>query len=92
MTHTYTTEGAIRRAFWQGNAQLRSQFKRGKAQNDYNATIRSEWVEFVDMLARDGHISEALTEHRLRDVKKRFSLCVADAAANTAIARARGTL
>lgn len=32
----------------------------------------------------------SLTEHHLRDVKKRFSLCVADAAASKAIARAEG--
>ena len=33
-------------------------------------------------------LQAALTEHHLRDVKKRFSLCVADAAANKAIAKA----
>lgn len=58
----YTTEGQVRRAFWQGNEHLHTQYKRGKRQDDYNATIRSEWVEFVDMLARNGHISESLAE------------------------------
>ena len=62
MTYTYTTEGAVRRAFWQGNSQLRSQFKRGQRQNDYNATIRCEFVQFVDMLARDEHISDSLAQ------------------------------
>ena len=33
----------------------------------------------------------ALTEYRLRDVKKRFSLCLADAAASNAIAKAEGS-
>lgn len=60
---TYATEAQVRAAFWQGNEHLRAQFKRGKRQNDYNATIRSEWVEFVDMLARDGHISESLASN-----------------------------
>ena len=54
------TESDVRKAFWQGNEHFRAMFKRGKQQNDFNATIRSEFVEFVDMLARDGHISEAL--------------------------------
>lgn len=53
-----TTQKQVRDAFWQGNEHLR----RGWKQNDYNATIRSEWCEFVDMLARDGHISEALAQ------------------------------
>ena len=36
-------------------------------------------------------LQAALTEHRLRDVKKRSSLCIADAAACAAIAKAEGT-
>ena len=35
-------------------------------------------------------LQTALTEHGLRDVKKRFSLCVADAAASEALAKAEG--
>jgi|ERR1041384_3288850 hypothetical protein len=35
-------------------------------------------------------MQDALTEHRLRDVKKRFSLCVADAALSSAIAKVKG--
>jgi hypothetical protein len=57
---TYTTQKQIRAAFWQGNEHFRSEFRPGKTQNEFNATIRSEFVEFVDMLARDGQISEAL--------------------------------
>lgn len=60
--NTLTTEGQVRKAFWQGNEHLRARFQRGKRQNDYDATIRSEFVEFVDMLARDGHISESLAQ------------------------------
>ena len=54
-----TTAKEVRAAFWQGNEHLRHYVK-GKRQNDYNATIRSEFVEFVDMLARDGIITESL--------------------------------
>lgn len=35
-------------------------------------------------------LQAALTQYRLRDVKKRYSLCVADAIASTAIAKAEG--
>ncbi len=35
-------------------------------------------------------LQAALTEYRLQDIKKRYSLCVADAAASNAIAKAEG--
>ena len=60
MKYAYTTQPEVRAAFWQGNERLHAEFRRGKRQNDYSATIRSEWVEFVDMLARNGHISNAM--------------------------------
>lgn len=59
---TFTTQAQVRAAFWQGNAHLRAHYRRQKRQNDYTATIRAEWVAFVDMLARDGHISDALAQ------------------------------
>lgn len=62
MTYSYTTEGQVRRAFWQGNEHLRQHYKRGQRQNEYCATVRSEFVDFVDMLARDGFISESLAQ------------------------------
>ncbi len=55
-----TTQREIRRAFWQGFPK--GTRRRGRRQNDYNATIRSEWCEFVDMLTRDGIITEALAQ------------------------------
>lgn len=51
----------IRAAFWQGSEHL-NHFVRSKRQNEYAATIRSEFVEFVDMLERDGHISQNLAQ------------------------------
>lgn len=58
--HTFTTAAQVRRAFWQGwEGRPRPQ----KLNNgDYPADVRVEFVEFVDMLARDGHISEALAQ------------------------------
>jgi hypothetical protein len=59
MTYTYTTQAQVRAAFWQGWPQG---FQRGKKHNEYIATIRVEFVDFVDMLQKDGHISEALAQ------------------------------
>lgn len=58
--YTYTTQSQVRAAFWQGWTNC----KRPKRQRDgnYPATIRCEFVDFVDMLARDGQISEALAQ------------------------------
>lgn len=57
MTYTMTTQAHVRAAFWQGfQPHQRADFKRGKEA----ATIRCEFVDFVDMLARDGQISESL--------------------------------
>ncbi|MBM84735.1 MAG: hypothetical protein CMM47_01760 [Rhodospirillaceae bacterium] len=52
------TKQQIRQVFW----DLHPEFKevQGRTQNDYNATIRTTFVDFVDMLARDGVISPKL--------------------------------
>ena len=55
----FTTQAQVRAAFWQGGPEG---FKRGKLHNDYNATTRSEFSAFVDMLCRNGHISEKLAQ------------------------------
>jgi len=57
--YSMTKESQVRAAFWQGMPQG---FKRGNKHNDYNATIRSEFSMFVDMLQKDGHISEDLAQ------------------------------
>ena len=59
MTYDFTTEAQVRKAFWVGLEQFK---RRGYRQNDYDATIRSEWCEFVDMLQKNGHISESLAD------------------------------
>ena len=53
------TEAQVRAAFWQGWPEG---FRRGKKHNEYNATIRYEFSAFVDMLQKDGHISESLAQ------------------------------
>lgn len=59
--YTFTTIPQVRKAFWQG--MPKGVYVRGRRQNGYNATIRSEFVEFVDMLHRDGHISDELAQN-----------------------------
>lgn len=54
------TQAQLRAAFWQGFPQDKAAYRRDKRQNDYNATIRSRWVDFVDDMQKDGQISEAL--------------------------------
>ena len=59
MKYDFTTQAQLRNAFWQGNKHLKHYVK-NKTQNEYSATIREEFVEFVDMLERNNHISEKL--------------------------------
>lgn len=57
---TYTTQPQVRAAFWQGWTGC----KRPKrlSSGEYPTDVRCEFVDFVDVLARDGHISEALAQ------------------------------
>ena len=57
-----TTQKELREAFWQGSPHFRARYHSKKRQNEFNTTIRSEWVEFVDMMVRDGQISESLAQ------------------------------
>ena len=58
--YEFTKQTQVRRAFWDAFPI----FNRvpGRTQNDYNVAIRTEWVDFVDMLAKAGHISSALAQ------------------------------
>jgi len=51
---------AIRRQFWADHPQFADAYRKTYRQNRYNATIRACFVEFVDMLERNGEISESL--------------------------------
>ena len=58
-----TTQAQVRAAFWQGfPGMYERDYRKSYRQNDYSATVRCEWCDFVDMLARDGIISEALAQ------------------------------
>ena len=54
----FTTQSQVRAAFWQGwkNRPRPKKMKDG----DYPTDVRVEFVEFVDMLSKDGHITEQL--------------------------------
>jgi hypothetical protein len=58
---TYTTQQQVRAAYWD-SCHPRFERIRGARQNDYSAEIRTDFCEFVDSLARQGHISEALAQ------------------------------
>lgn len=63
-----TTQTQVRNAFWAAypdfDFQAREAGIRSKRQNEQCATVRCAFVDFVDSLARDGTISEALA-HRV---------------------------
>jgi len=61
-----TTQKQVRAAFWDAHPdydfQARQAGIRSKRQHEHCATVRCDFVDYVDMLARDGQISEALAE------------------------------
>jgi len=54
------TINEVRESFWNTFPEFQSERKATKRQNQYNATIRSEFVRYVDSLHRDGIISDKL--------------------------------
>lgn len=60
MAETMTTQAQVRAAFWQGFPAGHPWRK--KRNGDYCTDCRVEFVNFVDMLARDGIITEALAQ------------------------------
>ena len=58
MEYSFTRESQVRAAFWQGFPNRPKKLASG----DYPTGIRCEFVDFVDMLARDQLISEALAQ------------------------------
>ena len=57
-----TTQQEVRDNFWDTFPDLRVYYRAGKRQNEYNADIRMTFVGYVDLLARDGIISESLAQ------------------------------
>ena len=57
-----TTQAEIRRAFWETFPEFAPLRRTRKRQNDYPATVRAAFVDWVDSLARSGEISETLAQ------------------------------
>ncbi len=66
MKYPITTQKQVRDAFWDAHPSFDHQAReagiRSKGQNAQCATVRCAFVDFVDYLARDGQISEALAD------------------------------
>ena len=54
----YTTIAEIRKAFWEAHPEFKSEYRSKKHQNDYNPTIRTAFVDWLDSMRRDGTISD----------------------------------
>lgn len=49
----------IRSNFWVLHPEFKNEYRGRKKQNEYNATIRSAFVEYIDNLAKDGIITNS---------------------------------
>ena len=58
--YTTKTINEVRTFFWAAFPEVQSEYRKTWRQNQYNATIRTTFVDFVDNLQRDGQISESL--------------------------------
>lgn len=55
----------LRNAFWATHEEFKSEYRKSKRQNDYNATIRAAWVDYVDSMAKDGQITRDLANRAI---------------------------
>ena len=64
--YTYTNQPALRRAFWKAHPHYAEQAREAgilsKPQNYHCTTVRCTFVDWIDALARDGAISQALAD------------------------------
>ncbi len=64
---SFTTQKQVRDGFWQAYPQLgaeaRAEGRRSKRQNSQPAGVRCAFVEFVDLLQRDGMMPEKLARN-----------------------------
>lgn len=51
----------VRKAFWE-TSEFSERYNKRNSQNEYHVDIRCAFVDYVDMLARDGQISESLAQ------------------------------
>ena len=54
------TQSQVRESFWQAFPEFKGSFRKTYRQNQYNATIRSSFVDYVDSLCKDGLVTESL--------------------------------
>lgn len=62
-----TTQGQVRRSFWdctQYDEAEEKRLKRTRKEKDYRTDVRCAFVDYVDALCRRGEISEGLA-HRV---------------------------
>jgi len=63
--YTYTTQKQVRAAFWEAYPYFEFKARKAgvfsKSQNNHCVDVRCAFVDFVDMLARDGDISDDLS-------------------------------
>jgi hypothetical protein len=50
----------VRKAFWAYYPEFKPEYRKTYRQNDYNATIRTTFVDYVDHLRKGNVISEKL--------------------------------
>ena len=66
MPYTYTTQAQVRAAFWEAHPRFDEQAReagiRSKRQNEHCATVRCSFVDYVDMLSKNGSISAELAD------------------------------
>lgn len=62
MTHTITTQRALRRAFWEQHPRLQRRKIKNYSGNGTMHVIdtRCAWCDWLDMLSKDGTISQKL--------------------------------
>jgi len=56
------TVSQVRESFWNYHPEYRKHYRKTYRQNQYDATIRTAWGFYVDMLAHGGLISEKLAK------------------------------
>lgn len=53
----FTTEKQVRKEFWNQHPVLKAKYyKKGQPQNDYNATVRTIFVDWIDSMNKAGQI------------------------------------
>lgn len=53
------TLAQVRNEFWESHPQFKGEYRKTYTQNQYSATIRTAFVDWVDFLRKDNVISES---------------------------------